>query len=401
MRLVIDARRLTTTRTGVGRYLEALLQEWSGAGSWPCADRRIVLQDPAGLDRVPPEDRRDAEVIGTGWPGLAWEVFGLGRILRPGDLLFAPANLIPPTWRGPTVLVLHDVIQEVLPEGFPWHVRWRFGLRYRQAAWRADRVIVPSEATAQDVARIYGVGLDRIRVIHQAPDPSFRPQPAGSDLGREARAAVGLEDAPFFLFVGKRSRRRNIPAILEAFARHRHRYPSDRLVFVGPPGPEERDEQFGPGVVRAGHVAEPVLHGLLTEAIALLYPSEYEGFGLPIVEAMASGCPVLTLKNSALVEAGAEAAWYLPSADPVVIAEAMQSLTTDPDLRARWSGLGIARASRLSRNRFAAEVRSELIGVLNENEPRSTRESRPKPAEAVSVTRSESSTGRGRESPGR
>lgn len=401
MRLVIDGRRLTASRTGVGRYLEALLREWADAGAWPCPDRRIILQDPTGFDRVPRGERAHAEVIGTGWPGLAWEIFGLGRALRPGDLLFAPANLVPPTWRGPTVLVLHDAIQEVLPGGFPWHVRWRFGLRYRQAARRASRVIVPSEATARDVARIYGVAPDRLRVIHQAPDPGFRPMGPGSDLGRMARAAVGVEAARFFLFVGKRSRRRNVPAILEAFARHRHRHPSDRLVFVGPDGPGGRAEAFGPGVVGAGHVAEAILRGLLNEATALLYPSDYEGFGLPIVEAMACGCPVLTLKNSALVEAGAEAAWYLPSADPTGLAEAMHALAVDPALRAHWSALGLARVARLSGARFAEEVRSELVETATGSVTRPTRASRTARAGDASGWRSRSSTGRGRGSPGR
>ncbi len=309
MRLVIDGQRLTAERTGVGRCLESLLDEWA-ATALPMAETLVVLRDPRGRERVPTADGLTAKVVGAGWPGLAWECLGLRRELRPDDLLFAPANLVPPNWRGQTVLVVYDTLPWSVPESFTWRARLRFGWRYRLAARRADRVIVPSEATARDVERVHGVAPDRLRVIFPGPDPAFRPLPRDSAPVQAARRALRLGDAPFFLFVGKRSRRRNVPAILDAFARHRRRHSAHRLVFVGP---EDRDALPGPeaGVVRAGHVAEPTLRGLLADAVALLYPSDYEGFGLPVIEAMASGCPVVTLRNSALTEAGGDAAWYL------------------------------------------------------------------------------------------
>src|SRR5262249_35794157 len=176
MRMVIDGRRLTADRTGVGRYLECLLADWAESGL-PLAETIVVLKDQGGLDLVPRVDGLRAEVVGERWPGLVWEVRGLGRVLRPDDLLFAPANLVPLNWRGATVLVLHDAIQEVLPESFPRLVRWRFGWRYRRAARVADRVLVPSLATARDVGRVYGVRADRLRVIPPAPDPRFAPRP--------------------------------------------------------------------------------------------------------------------------------------------------------------------------------------------------------------------------------
>jgi glycosyltransferase involved in cell wall biosynthesis len=362
MRLVIDGQRLTAGRTGVGRCLEGLLEEWAATGL-PLEETLVVLRDRGGLERVPRAAGLRALVVGERLPGLAWEWLGLGRVLRPDDMLFAPANLVPPSWRGRTVLVIYDTLPWVVPGSFPWHVRWRFGWRYRLAARRADRVLVPSRATADDVSRVHGVPADRLRVIFPGPGPEFSPLPRDSREVRDARRwCDGLGDAPYFLFVGKRSRRRNVPALLEAFARHRAHHPAHRLVFAGPddggplPGPDA-------GVVRAGHVPEPVLRGLLADAIALLYPSDYEGFGLPVVEAMASGCPVVALRNSALTEAGGDAAWYLDAPDAAAMEAAMGALATDRAGRARRVADGFAHVGRFSRARFAREVREEIVAA--------------------------------------
>lgn len=358
MRLVIDGRRLAAERTGVGRYLETLLAGWAEAGP-PLPSTLVILHEPAGRERVPSCEGLRAEVVGAGWPGLVWERFGLGRRLRPGDLLFAPTNLVPEGWDGPTVLVLFDTLLEVRPDDFPRSVRWRFRHRYRKAARRADRVIVPSEATARDAMQFLGVPADRLRVIPPAVEPAFRPLALGSREVREARSALGLGNDPFFLYIGKRSRRRHVPSILAAFARHRRDFPTHRLVFAGP-----ADGRLdAPGVVEAGHVAEPILRGLLAGALGLLYPSEYEGFGLPVVEALASGCPVVTLRRGALLESGGDAALFLDNADPDSLADAMCRLATDPASRAEHIARGLKYAARFNREMFAGVVSAEIREV--------------------------------------
>jgi glycosyltransferase involved in cell wall biosynthesis len=362
MRLIIDGRRLTAERTGVGRYLEGLLEEWALTGP-PLPETIVVLHDEAGRDRIPSSPKIGAQVVGRSWPGLVWERFGLASVLQRGDILFAPTNLIPANWHGPSVLVMFDTLQEVRPGDFPWHVRWRFGARYRRAARQADHVVVPSEATANDVRRHYDVSPTRIHRIPPAPGPEFAPHGPKSEEVQRARQDVGLGEAPFFLFVGKRSRRRNIPAILSGFARFRADYPDSRLVFVGPRGDDITEGGEIPGILDAGHVSEPVLRGLLAGALALLYPSEYEGFGLPVVEAMASGCPVITLRNSALEEAGGAAAYYLPAPTLEAMSEALRIVASDAVIRSEFVRLGLTHVQHWTRAQFAERVKDVIVSV--------------------------------------
>jgi alpha-1,3-rhamnosyl/mannosyltransferase len=193
-------------------------------------------------------------------------------------------------------------------------------------------------------------------VIYPAVEPRFRPSAARSPAARSAREALRLGSSRFWLVLGKRSRRRNLPAVLEAFARHRAHFPDDRLVLAGPSsGPIE-----GPGLIDAGHVGEDVLAGLLASAAGLLYLSEMEGFGLPVVEALASGCPVLTLRRGALIESGGDAAVFLDDAEPGAIACAMGRLVRDDAWRSERVARGRAHAARFGREAFGREVAEEI-----------------------------------------
>lgn len=377
-RLVIDGRRLTAGRTGVGRYLEILLLNWAESG-WPLDRTVLVVPDADGLSRVAGLDGLEVEVVGRGWPGLIWERFGLGRTLRAGDCLFAPTNLIPGSWRGPTALVIFDTMLESAPGGFPASVRWRFRARYRSAARRATRIIVPSDSTGRDVALHFGISPDRVRTIYPSVGPEFRPRSADDPLVVEARRSVGIGDEPFFLFVGKRSARRNVECLLAAFSDARRiggrmdstrgpdpapreidgpTVPSD-LVFVGPDGGTSLPPDL-PGIVNAGHVPDRVLLGLYSAATACLYPSDYEGFGLPVLEAMASGCPVICVRAGALLESGGEAALSVDRVDAESLVAAMRLISTGPEVRDEYVRLGLLRADRFRGPRFAADVRDEI-----------------------------------------
>lgn len=361
-RLVIDGRRLNGHRTGVGRYLETLLGEWAATGL-PASEVIVVLSDQSGLERVPIVHGLAARVVVPKLPGLLWERFGLTRVLRPGDLLFAPTNLISWGWRGRTVLVMFDALQEARPDDFSRLTRIRFAARYRKALARADRVIVPSRATARDLSRIYGVSETRLRVILPAADRSFRPlAPEHPDIAA-ARAELGLLASPFFLFVGKKSRRRNVPQVVRAF--EELGLEDHTLVFVGDPArPFARAKDERRRILDVGHVSEATLRGLMASATALLYPTEHEGFGLPIVEAMAMGCPVIALHRESVLEAGGDGPYYLASADSDSLADAMKLLATDELARELRVEKGLAAAGRHSIEKFAADVRAVLHSLL-------------------------------------
>ena len=370
MRLVIDGQRLTAERTGVGRCLEDLLATWSSEG-WPLDRVVIALRDSAGLARVPRGSGADVRLVGEGWPGLVWETFALGRILRRDDVLLAPANLIPWNWRGRSVLILYDTLTWSNPGGFPRLVRWRFGWRYKLAARRATRIVVPSRATASDVARFHGVPRERMRVVYPGPGEGFYRREPGSQEEVEARAAFGLGDAPFFLFVGKRSRRRNVPAVLDAFERLCDRFPDCRLVFVGPAGGEPA-RPTGANVVDGGFVDERTLVGLYAGAVALIYPSESEGFGLPVVEAQACGCPVITSRTGALLESAAEGVIALGDLSSESILRAMTTLLEDSTARDESITRGFQNARRFDSRAFALGVSEEIRRVAGLGEPRPT-----------------------------
>lgn len=350
LHLGVDAQRLVGSRAGVARYLASLLREWAGM---ELPFERVTLFAPAEL---PADVEHPFEVRIVRGPSLRlWGQFQLPRAARDVDLLFCPAYVAPLRYRGRYAVVMHDALLEVLPQAFSRQALRRRGL-YKRSAQRAALVLAPSEASKRDLERVYDLEPERVRAIHLGVDDRFRSAAEG-----DVRAKYGLGERPLVLFVGKLSRRRNLPNLVAAVEKLR----SDHvLVLVG-------EDHLGLGLADSdrlrvlGFVPDDDLPALYRAAEIFVYPSDYEGFGIPVLEAMAAGTPVVTLDNSALKEVAGDAALLLPNAGVDQLADAFERLAADPALRADYATRGRERAAQFT----WTETARRTIDALREAVP--------------------------------
>ncbi len=259
------------------------------------------------------------------------------------------------------VVTLHDLI--------PWawggpHMRgerFRFWLGKRLLK-RADAVLAVSQATADDAVRFAGLDAARVRVVHEAADPVFEPRPGAA--GRVMQR-WNLEPG-YLLFVGALDARKDPGALLRAWAAARHARPELELVIAGDPGRQAPSSM--PGAKMLGRVDNLDLVDLYTAAGCFLFPSRYEGFGLPCLEAMACGCPVAAFRNSSLPEVVGGAGELVPDGDADALGGAAAALSTNPD-RPRRAGL--ERAKLFSWRKTAHHTIAAYESVLNPEPKRS------------------------------
>jgi glycosyltransferase involved in cell wall biosynthesis len=236
----------------------------------------------------------------------------------------------------PLVVTLHDLIPWALGGPRMRGERLRFWLG-RRLLKRADAVLAPSQATADDAVRLGGVRADRVQVVPEAADAVFEPRPGGADRVRER---WGLEPG-YLLFVGALDARKDPAGMLQALAAAREVLPKLELVIAGVPSRQAPSAM--PGARMVGRVDNPTLADLYTAAGCLIFPSRYEGFGLPCLEAMACGCPVTAYSNSSLPEVVDGAGELVPDGDAEALGRAAAALAANPD-RARRAGLERAKA---------------------------------------------------------
>ena len=359
-------------RTGVGTYTSHLVRRLPGLApeitfvAWYLdvraslgLDRRPRLfgdvRAPNLVDRRMPMPSRwfDRLALRLDAPRLEW-MLGF-------DVLFAPNFVPPPTRSRSVVLTVHDLAFKRFPETAPLATR-RWLARLETALGRASQVIVVSEQTRRDLLESYprlaARLADRLTVVPLGVDTgSFRS--ASPDAISAVRRRYAVE-GPFLLSLGGIEPRKNLPAMIRAYAS----LPEDVrpvLVIAGPVAPwnpegwdlvrpslEALPPHVRDRVTLTGYVSEEEKVALLSGAEALVYPSLYEGFGLPALEAMACGVPVLTSNVSALPETAGDAALLVDPNDTEDIAAGMQRLLADSALRERLRGAGIARAAGFS-----------------------------------------------------
>jgi glycosyltransferase involved in cell wall biosynthesis len=359
MRIVFDGTTLRPGRTGVGYYTEHLLHHLADAGD----DELIVISNrPVDTTRPLPSN---VQVHVSGWrlPRLVWMQTRAARLVRElrADVAHFTNGMMPVTPAAPTVVTIHDMSLTMYPR---YHPPRRVLLNrplVDVAARRADAIITVSHSAKRDITRLYGTAANRIHVVHEAAAPSFRPIESRSELER-VRQRYSLPDR-FILYVGTIEPRKNLPKLLEAFAiRHKSGDLPHPLVCAGPYGWLSRDideqlERLGieDAVRFTGYVPFDDLPVIYTLAEVFVFPSLYEGFGLPVIEAMACGTPVVAGEVPAVTEVAAGAVEQV-HLDIESIGNAIVALARDPDLREERRRQGLARARAFSWQRAAQET---------------------------------------------
>lgn len=369
MRFVLDARTATGHFPGIGRYAFNLARAM--VPRLDPAEELIVLRhaSPAGpapwaLDTLA-EGPAGARVVDV--PASPFELrqqWLLPRRLRQlgAALYHSPYYLMPYRPGVPAVVTVHDLIPLLYPQYFTAGQRLIFALTIRAATRTARQIVAVSNATARDLERLLGPlagrGAARVSVIPEAADPTFGPRPDREIAALRAR--LGLPER-YVLYLGSNKPHKNLVRLVEAWAR----LPPQPLPLAlaglwDPRFPEARlrAEALGLGdAVRfLGSVPEPDLPALYGGATAFVFPSEYEGFGLPVLEAMACGAPVACARTSSLAEIAGDAALMFDPAGEEAIAQALAQLLSTPDLRAELRDRGRERAAQFSWQRAAQET---------------------------------------------
>jgi glycosyltransferase involved in cell wall biosynthesis len=347
---VVAEQLLRPVPGGVGRYVRALVEHLpleaavdGGAVTWIVGRHPPARLAAAGL---PAHATRPLALPGR-LATRTWVTLGHPRLpadLLDGlDLVHATSAAVPPGTRRPLVATVHDLGFRHYPDAYPPAGRRYHERSARLVADRAARVLAPSQATARDLAELYGVERARIAVTPLGVEPPARPDTAGA---ARLLAELGVR-GPFLLAVGTLEPRKNLPRLLAAFAEAAAELPDHYLVVVGPVGwgPALRPTWESVRVKLAGPVDDATLHALYRAADGLAYPSLYEGFGLPVLEAMAHGLPVLTSDRSSLPEVAGDAALLVDPLDQQAIARGLARLAGDAGLRRRLAEAGPRRAA--------------------------------------------------------
>ncbi|MBN2026826.1 MAG: glycosyltransferase family 4 protein [Actinobacteria bacterium] len=362
MKIGVEGRTLQGERYGVARYLVNLLHnlvELEGEEEYV-----VYLSEPiVPLDFSSPRMR--LEVLGRA-PGLTWRHLRLPLAMRRDgvDLHYSPSYFLPLLKLCPAVVVVHDLTFKVHPEWFAKDLRFRFDDLFWREVKRAERIVTVSEHSRGDIVRVLEVDASRVTVISEAADPFFHPVDDAECLA-EVRDRYGLE--PGFLFtVGAIHTRRNLERLIEAVARaSRDLGEGLQLLIIGTPAP------FTPavdiwGTARRCGMEERLKHVefiseddllLLYNACGLfVYPSLYEGFGLPVIEAMACGAPVVCSGVTSLPEVAGDAALFFDPLSVEEMAHAVARAAGDAALREDLMRAGKARAASFSWRRAAEET---------------------------------------------
>ncbi|MFN0070068.1 MAG: glycosyltransferase family 4 protein [Chloroflexota bacterium] len=369
MHIGIDASRaLVALPTGTEQYSREIIQHLAAIAS----SDRITLyvnrwrdhdwQAPVGVGVRELPARR-------GWTHarLSWEM-----VQAAPEVLFVPAHSVPAWHPRATVVTVHDLGYRHVPDAHAGISRLYRVWSTRFSARVATRVIAVSEATKRDLIELEGVPADRIRVVYHGVDACLR-RVEDRSRWREVRQRYALPER-YFLYVGTLQPRKNLQRLIQAHRALREAQPdAPALVLAGQTGwladPILREARHGvssDAVILPGYVPREDLATLMSAAVAFVYPSLYEGFGMPVLEAMACGAPVLTSTTSSLPEVSGKAALLVDPLDPRALSDGLKQLADNPDVRARLAAQGLERAREFTWERAARQTLSVLREAVYE-----------------------------------
>lgn len=333
LNIAIDASRTTRThRTGTENYALQLIRQLLVLDS--PHHFTLYFRDEPPADLFPSQANWTAKIITV--PRL-WTHFGFARALwqtRP-DGTFVPAHTLPRFFPGKAVVTIHDLGYIQFPEAHPDRERRYLDWTTRYSANRATVVLVDAEATRRDLVDAYGITADKIQVVYPGVDESLAPVHDEAQL-QAIRQKYGI-GGDYLLFLGTLQPRKNIQRLVQAYQQWRKQSGNQdvALVLAGQKGwlYDEAWTQDVKGVILTGYVDDADISALYSGALALTFPSLFEGFGFPVVEAMRCETAVLCANTSSLPELGGEAALLVNPLDVAEIAEGIRKLVSNPTLR--------------------------------------------------------------------
>jgi glycosyltransferase involved in cell wall biosynthesis len=364
MTIYFDLSAAAHRRAGLGRYAESL-----GRALLPLLGDRLAFfyNAESGVEPVAGFEGLPARTVSLGykpWRMAVW-LGQLGRVpfnrLLPGAALYHATEHLLMSLRGvPTVLTVHDLIFRRYPAHHKPLNRWYLNLTMPLYCRRATRIIAVSEQTKRDIVEAYGIPPEKITVIYEAAAPGFRPQSV--EAVARARGRYRLP-ARYLLSVGTVEPRKNLGRVLTAFERLRAENLVDAFVIVGKRGwlyddffAQLENSPAKEAVIFPGWVEDADLPAIYAGASAVAFPSEFEGFGLPALEGMACGAPVVCSNTSSLPEIAGDAALLVDPTSTDDITVALRRVLSEPALAEELRRRGYAQAARFSWERAARET---------------------------------------------
>jgi glycosyltransferase involved in cell wall biosynthesis len=358
LRVGIDASPLAYPyRTGIGRYLECILPHLAEAAGDSARFTLFAgkpLVNPVALDLV---DQGKARAVTANVPSLyAWQQTGMliQRLMNPQDVFFSPDGLFPPLLPGKAVGMYHDVLWHAHPETLAWHIRTVFTLRHKAGLKRADRAITGTHASKNEMLRVFGKVAGKLEVLpsYGVDMAHFRPpREDEAHLAEDFRERMNLR-TPFLLTAGNLQPHKNLRVVPQALDILRKLGRDIPVLAVAGFGDQEAlkaslPEGFPEDKVRClGYLPEADLCQAYRLALAYVFPSLYEGFGLPVVEAQSSGAPVIYAQATSLPEVSGDAGLPFDPQSPEDLAVKIISILDEPDLRKQMVAKGFVQSAR-------------------------------------------------------